>query len=344
MAAPRFSEVPETPRPVTRSQTTFNLSYVLPYKSRDKADLEELTAYLRWMGQRAEVIIVDGSLAASWQEHHRRWQSPLLHIEPRADLRYLNGKVNGVITGVERATYDKVIVADDDVRYDDDALLQMESSLEEADVVRPQNYFIGNPWHALWDSGRTLLNRSLGSDYPGTLGLRRSTFLAAGCYDGDVLFENLELIRTMEAAGGVSSSRLDLYVGRRPPDAGHFWQQRTRQAYDELAQPLRLVLFLSLAPAGLLAVLMRRKRVLALGIAGTILLAERGRRRADGAGRWPVAAALLSPLWVAERAICSWIAVGHRILGGGIRYGDARLKVAANSRCRIRSRLERSRP
>ncbi|HZK51828.1 MAG TPA: glycosyltransferase family 2 protein, partial [Actinomycetota bacterium] len=76
----------------------------------------------------------------------------------------------------------------------------------------------------------------------------------------------------------------------------------------------------------------------------TILLAERGRRRADGAGRWPVAAALLSPLWVAERAICSWIAVGHRILGGGIRYGDARLKVAANSRCRIRSRLERSRP
>ncbi|HZK50752.1 MAG TPA: glycosyltransferase [Actinomycetota bacterium] len=145
MAAPRFSEVPETPRPVTRSQTTFNLSYVLPYKSRDKADLEELTAYLRWMGQRAEVIIVDGSLAASWQEHHRRWQSPLLHIEPRADLRYLNGKVNGVITGVERATYDKVIVADDDVRYDDDSLLQMESSLEEADVVRPQNYFIGNP-------------------------------------------------------------------------------------------------------------------------------------------------------------------------------------------------------
>ena len=56
------------------------------------------------------------------------------------------------------------------------------------------------PWHARWDTARTLLNRCLGRDYPGTLAVRRSRMLATGLYDGDVLFENLELIRTVRAA------------------------------------------------------------------------------------------------------------------------------------------------
>ena len=38
------------------------------------------------------------------------------------------------------------------------------------DLVRPQNYFEPLPWHARWDTARTLLNRGLGRDYPGTLG------------------------------------------------------------------------------------------------------------------------------------------------------------------------------
>lgn len=320
-----------------------NLSYVLPYRSTEGEHLDELTEYLEWLTSRAEVIVVDGSPGSVWHEHHRRWHSLALHIPSRPGLQHANGKVTGVITGVERATCDKVIVADDDVRYDEDSLSQMALSLGEADLVRPQNYFVGNPWHALWDSGRTLLNRSFGADYPGTLGLRRNIFLTAGGYDGDVLFENLELIRTMEEAGGVSTSCLDIYVRRLPPDAGHFWQQRTLQAYDDLAQPLRLALFLSIAPAVLIALLAGRKRVVAWGIAATIVLAERGRRRAGGADRWPAAAALMSPLWVAERAVCSWLAIGHRIFGGGVRYRGARLKVAANSRRVIRNRLGRSR-
>lgn len=321
-----------------------DLSYVLPYRSAGVEDLEELTAYLEWLASRAEVIVVDGSPAPAWQEHNRSWRSLVLHIAPRSDLSLANGKVNGVITGVERASHDRVIVADDDVRYDEESLAQMARSLDVADLVRPQNYFVDHPWHALWDSGRTLLNRALGADYPGTLGLRRTIFLAAGGYDGNVLFENLELIRTIEEAGGVSASRLDLYVARLPPDAVHFWQQRTRQAYDDLAQPLRLAIFLSLGPAIVIALLSGRKRVVAGGLAATIMLAERGRRRAGGADWWPVTAALLSPLWVCERAVCSWLAVGNRLFRGGVRYRNRRLKVAANSRRAIRSRLERSRP
>ena len=89
------------------------------------------------------------------------------------------------------------MIADDDVRYDEAALTAVHRLLGRADLVRPQNYFDPLPWHAWWDTGRTLLNRALGADYPGTLAVRRSTFLAMGGYDPDVLFENLELIRTV---------------------------------------------------------------------------------------------------------------------------------------------------
>lgn len=325
----------------TYSVGRFRLSYVLPFRSSGEEDLDELTSYLEWLSARAELIIVDGSAPLAFQEHHACWKTLALHIPPRIDLQYANGKVNGVITGVERATCDKVIVADDDVRYDEGSMMRVEQLLEEADLVRPQNYFEKLPWHALWDSGRTLLNRSVGLDYPGTLGVRRSSFLWAGGYDGDVLFENLEMIRTIEATGGVSASPLDLYVARLPPESSRFWQQRMRQAYDDLAQPLRMALFLSIGPAACTALRPGRKRYLALGLVTTVALAERGRRRGGGRRIWPPLASLVAPAWVAERAICEWLALGYRLFRGGVPYRGSRLKVAAHNKQAIRSRLER---
>jgi hypothetical protein len=103
-------------------------------------------------------------------------------------------------------------------------------------------------------------------DFPGTLAVRRDTFLRSGAYDGDALFENLELMRTIRAAGGTIVSPLDLYVARRPPDTAHFLSQRVRQAYDDFAIPARFVTFLALPPlagrGG--ARLGRRRRVRAL--------------------------------------------------------------------------------
>ena len=119
------------------------------------------------------------------------------------------GKVNGVVTGVRECSHERVVIADDDVRYDAAALRRVVALLDEADLVRPQNYFDPLPWHARWDTARSLLNRVFTGDpafpvgdFPGTLAVRRSAFLASGAYDGDALFENLELMRTIRAAGG----------------------------------------------------------------------------------------------------------------------------------------------
>ena len=71
----------------------------------------------------------------------------------------------------------------------------------------------------------------------------------AGSYQtGAVLFENLELVRTIEAVGGRSVSAPDLFVRRLPPETPHFWRQRVRQAYDEFARPPRLIAALSILP------------------------------------------------------------------------------------------------
>lgn len=322
------------------------LTYVLPFKAGGGEDLDDLTVYLQGLARVADVIVVDGSDPREFDRHAALWSRYVTHVVPRAGLGFANGKVDGVITGVELASTEKVVVADEDVRYDVAALQRMSELLESYDLVRPQNYFDPMPWHALWDTGRTLLNRAVAADYPGTLGVRRSIFLDAGGYDGNVMFENLEMIRTIEEAGGSSVAPLDLYVRRLPPDEAQFWAQRTRQAYDDLAQPWRLVAFAAILPAAVVVV-PRRPALLPAGAAVVVGLAEAGRRRAGGTRVFPAVASLMAPLWVAERAVCTWIALGHRALGG-VPYRGSRLKAAAHSRRTIRRRLAtrsgRSRP
>jgi hypothetical protein len=254
------------------------------------------------------------------------------------------GKVNGVITGVRESEGELIVIADDDVRYDRASLRRTLALLAEVDLVRPQNYFDGLPWHARWDTARSLLNRVFTGDpafpvgdFPGTLAVRRDAFLRSGAYDGDVLFENLELMRTIRAAGGTVATPLDLYVARRPPSAAHFLSQRVRQAYDDFAVPLRFAVFLAIPP--LAAELVRRHRGRWLGLAAlaSIAVAEVGRSRAGGRSHFPLSGSLLAPVWICERSLCCWVALAER-RAGGVRYGGRRLPHAATSLRRLRRR------
>jgi hypothetical protein len=314
--------------------------YVLPLRWSDDAGFDELTAYLTWLSRHVRVIVVDGSPAPLFARHAGAWQGIACHVPPDPDLDFANGKVNGVVTGMRRATADLVVIADDDVRYDRDGLCSVLGLLGEAELVRPQNYFDPLPWHARWDTSRTLLNRSLGADYPGTFGIRRATFEAMGGYDGDTLFENLELIRTVRAYGGAERRAGDLYVRRLPPQAGRFWNQRVRQAYDEFAQPHRMVLFLTILPGLLYALARRRHRAVMTATVATVVLAETGRRRGGGTRVFPPSTALMAPAWVLERGVCSWLALAAR-LGGGVPYAGSRVKTAAHSMRTLRQRSRR---
>jgi hypothetical protein len=173
----------------------------------------------------------------------------------------------------------------------------------------------------------------------GTIAVRRSRLLAAGGYDGDVLFENLELLRTIEAAGGTMHAARDLFVERRPPSARHFAEQRVRQAYDEFARPRYLAVWLAILPVAAWALRRpgrRPLRDLAIGAAAAVLVAEAGRRRNGGADVFPRTASLWAPAWVLERAVCAWLAVGAR-LRGGVRYRGVTISRAATPRRQLRA-------
>ena len=293
----------------------------------------ELVEYLTRLSRRVETIVVDGSppevFAANGAALLPAMRDRLRHLQPSPELATDMGKVGGVLTGLRFASAEKVIIADDDVRYEDAALDAVADALDTAAVVRPQNYFDPLPWHACWDTGRTLLNRMTGGDWPGTLGVRRAALAATGGYDGRAMFENLELVRTIVAAGGRETTLFDVFVRRRPSTVRQFWSQRVRQAYDELARPARLAIQLAMLPAALALAVTGHWVALAGGAALSVAVAEAGRWRGGGRRVFPARASIAAPAWLAERAIAAWLAVGARVLLGGIPYRGRILRVAA---------------
>jgi len=200
--------------------------YILPLRWSSDSGLAELSAYLRHLVDWIPVTVVDGSDRALIESHRAAFPPAVRLIPPdqqhvnaaaqaSGDGRGSNGKVAGVMAGVRASEAEFLVIADDDVRYTREALAAVVHHLRSADVVRPQNYFAPLPWHARWDTARTLLNRACSADYPGTLAVRRSALLATDGYAG-VLFENLELIRTIKAAGGTERVLPGLFVAFHP--------------------------------------------------------------------------------------------------------------------------------
>jgi len=321
---------------VDRVTAPIAATYVLPMRWVDDHGLQELVDYVTGMSLLlAEVIVVDGSAPERVEGHRAAFAGAVYVMAPPA-VSGGNGKVAGVMMGVRMASEELIVLADDDVRYRAGDLAEVVRRLSTADLVRPQNVFSAWPWHARWDTGRSLINRALMGDYPGTLAVRRSTLLAAGGYAGDVLFENLELIRTIRAAGGREVVADDIFVERRPPSTSHFWSQRVRQAYDDFAQPGRLLVELAILPLIACSV---RHHALGFVLALTVVsVAEIGRYRHGGRSHYSLFAALWALPWVAERAICVWLAVGARARGG-VSYAGSRLFKAAHSEAAIRRRV-----
>ncbi len=318
-----------------------DLTYLLPLRTSDGEDVCELVRYLRGVAKHVdEVIVVDGSSPVDIERHRAALAGAVRVIA--TEHRTPMGKVGNVLTGLRYGRNENVVIADDDVRYTTAQLSEVAALLETAAVVRPQNYFMPLPWHARVDTARILLARVTGGDWPGTLGVRRSVVMGAGGYAGDALFENLELVRTICAAGGQEHLALDLLVARRPPTTAHFLNQQIRQAYDEFARPVRLVSSLLVLPLLVIAVSRKWRWALLGGAFGVTVAAEAGRRRAGGRRVFPATSSLLAPPWLVWRSACSWAAL-VAYARGGVKYRDGRLRRAATPVRVLRERRLESR-
>jgi len=306
-------------------------SFIVPIRrvQVDLLEIKRLSNYFKSLSSAGcEVLIVDGSPKLVFEEHAKSWRSFSKHVAPDPKYTYLNGKVNGVHTGIDLASCERIILADDDIRYTAADVNRMCRLLDSFELVRPQNFIAPSPWWARLENARILINRGVlrAGDYPGTCGFRRSAILRVGPYDGDVLFDNEELVRHFAVNGGDIKYALDFFILKRPPTLAKWLEQRPRQAYEDFVMRAKTAAFLAVIPVTLwLSFLTAARSViffLAMLSLLSVLLSGRGLMR-DAAYRFfPVRSPFYAPLWILERSLSVYWALYWRVWYGGYPFGE----------------------
>jgi hypothetical protein len=178
------------------------------------------------------------------------------------------------------------------------------------------------------EGARMLINRATlrAADYPGTCAFRRAALLACGPYDGDVLFDNEEIIRHFAQHGCAIAFANDLFVRKRPPTLNKWIEQRPRQAYEDFGMRAKTTLFFGLPPLLLAAALLFGLRgifgFIILISLGAIFLAWRGWMRGRAAEFFPLHCCFFAPLWVLERTLSTYWALYWFLTLGGYPFGE----------------------
>ena len=173
-----------------------------------------------------------------------------------------------------------------------------------------------------------LLNRATlpTADYPGTCAFRKSVMLEVGHYDGDVLFDNEEIIRHFAHGGCSIAYANDLFVEKRSPSLRKWIEQRPRQAYEDFGMRAKTALFLTLLPLVVLAGLLYGYQGVLIYLSTlailSILLALRGRAQGRAAEFFPIRCCCFAPLWILERSLSTYWALYWYFTRGGYPFGD----------------------
>lgn len=309
----------------------FQCSFIVPIRRVifDQIEAEVFTGYFEMLRSAGcEVLVIDGSPAAVFEDHQERWSAFVSkHVAPDPQYKYLNGKVNGVHTGVDLASCERIIVADDDIRFTAANIERMVALLEDYEMVRPQNYIQPLPWWARLETARILINRGVlrAGDYPGTCGFRRSTMRRVGPYDGDVLFDNEEIVRHFALQGANINYARDFFILKRPPTFKKWLEQRPRQAYEDFVMRAKTIAFLAVLPLvfgfGLLISSTAAWLLIAAISLLAMLLSGLGLARDRAYKYFPLSSPLFSPLWIFERSVSVYWAVYWRVRYGGYPFG-----------------------
>jgi hypothetical protein len=149
--------------------------------------------------------------------------------------------------------------------------------------------------------------------------------LAAGRYDGDVLFDNEELIRHLAQDGCTFAYANNLFIRKCPPTFSKWIEQRPRQAYEDFGMRLKTALFFVLLPVSLLVgsrfgIAGLTIFFLTLSLLATII-AVRGRARGRAREFFPAQCCLFAGLWMLERTLSTYWALYWFLTRGGYPFG-----------------------
>jgi hypothetical protein len=303
-------------------------TYVVPLEDQAVASMDDLRLLSEYLSTLAvadcDVLILDAALAEQFERNRRvlRWVGRHVTLDRRD--RTVSGALDPVRGAVAFAACEKVIVAEPDVRYTAEEIGAVCDLLDLHEVVEPQDYLDPLPWWGGIEAGRMLVHRSIEAypDHGTTFGFRRSAVRGLRGLDAFDLGD--DSVRRLSAQGAEIHSALDLFVRRRPPQLREWLHDRTRQAEDDFAMPVKSAFFFGLIPMAILLALFGGARV-AAGYLGAIAfasmaLALRGR---IGAGAvFPLRACFYAPLWVLERAVSVYWALGLKMRGTAVPAGS----------------------
>ncbi|MFN2621554.1 MAG: glycosyltransferase family 2 protein [Chthoniobacterales bacterium] len=306
-------------------------TYLLPIRRADFSAKEanELADYFGSLSVAGcEVLVIDGSAEPVFQKHDGVWRAGCRHEKVDRSFGFLNDKVNGIQTGVRLASVEKIVLADDDIRYTAAKIERVCDLLESFDVVRPQNFLAPLPWWARMEAARMLINRATlrTGDYPGTCAFRRSVMLRVGPYDGDVLFDNEEIIRHFAKGGATINYATNCLVRKRPPLFRKWIEQRPRQAYEDFELRAKTALFLALPPLAVwIGAAFGWKSLFVFAVcvsSAAMVIAFAGCSRGRASEYFPISVCAFAPLWILERSLSTYWALYWHFARGGYPFGD----------------------
>jgi len=149
--------------------------------------------------------------------------------------------------------------------------------------------------------------------------------LRVGHYDGDVLFDNEEIVRHFRLKGARVKYARDFFLLKLPPTFEKWIEQRPRQAYEDFVMHAKTLFFASL-PIFLALTWMKAGWQLSLIYVTVISVgacASAARGLTDGAARFfPTQIVFYAPLWIAERSVSTYWAFYWYFTRGGYPFGD----------------------
>lgn len=301
-------------------------------------ELRDLANYLSTVGVAGcDVVVLDASPRLQFDLNARilRWVGR--HVAVRSEHRTPSGSIDFVRSAATLAACEKVIVAEQDVRYTPDAIGQICDLLEMHEVVEPQDYLDPLPWWGGIEAGRILVHRGIEPqpDHGATLGFRRTAVNSLrNLTTGEVLDDQG---RRLAAAGAEVYPATNVFVRRRPAALDEWLAQRPRYAGDDFGLPFKSAFFFSMVPLllilGVLGGIQLAGAYASVIAFSSVCLALRGRA---GAGLYfPLRACLFAPLWIFERSVSVYWALYRRLRGTDL--DPARLTVPEHGNQKVAS-------
>ena len=304
-----------------RSPGDRRCTYLVPLESASAStdDLRDFAAYLCKLAvSDFDVLIVDGSLPTALERNRQvlRWVGR--HVLARPEHLNPDGSIDPVRAATDLTACDKVIVADAQVRYSDEAIDRICTLLDLHEVVEPQDYIDPLPWWSGIDAGRMLLHRSLSPlpDHGSTFGFRKNAIRGLRSLDHGVAPD--DSVRRLASRGAEVFSAIEVFVRRLPPVLSDWLRDLPRHADDDFSVSAKAAFFFGLLPITLVLILLGGAR-LAGGYAGAIAFASFGlamRGRIGARAFFPWRACLYAPVGILERSISVYWALLRRLSWG----------------------------